>query len=297
MILSVLLHAAMIVLVAVVLLHASAEEPISQVREISVTLMSADAIDAAFAAEAANEDKVATEPFEDAQLAIAETVEQQLHDQYDEEIETLAEEIEQSADRTAQAEAEKKIRKLEEQYRRDRDKRVQAVADLLEKSGEQVAKLRQQAKGVIGKIAKNEQRRRRWARWVISYEGYLDIEKAGGRLLVKDYPQPGRYTYIVNIETSPRMKLGSKPDSFLFVSTTTTGIAKDTTKCREAGVALSAGKFIPFWVFPRRFEDQLERLERKELNRRGSSEERRIESTHFRLHADGRVSLISMSIQ
>ena len=297
MILSVLLHAAVMVLVVVVLFHASAEEPLAEVREISVSLMSTDMIDSLFSDNLPEDNEAEPMPFEDDQPTIAETVEQQLRDQHDKETEALAKRIEQSAGQTARAEAEKRIREIEEQYRRNRDKRIEAVADLLDKSGEQVARLRQRANDVIGNIAKNEQRRRRWGRWTIWRSSWLGVEKAGGQLLVKDYPQPGQYTYIVNVETSPQRRLGPEPGSFLFVSITSAGLAHDIMKCREAGVALAPGKFIPLYVYPRDFEDKLLSLERKELNRRGISEERRIESTHFRLHTDGGVSLISISIQ
>lgn len=297
MFLSILLHAAVILLVILVLIYLNVEEREVQSPEISVTLMSADEIEEVSPNSLPEGHETEPMILEDEQPTLAETVEQQLRAEHDKEMAVLAEEIEQSADQIARAEAEKRILELEEQYRQELDRRVQAVADMLGKSSEQVAKLRQQANDVIGKIAKNEQRRRRWARWTIRHVGYLGIERVGGRLLVKGYPKPNQYTYIVNVGTSPRQKLGPKPDTYLFVSTTKAGLASDTAKCREAGVTLAPGTFIPFCVFPEGLEERLAKLEHEEMNKRGIGSEGQIVSTYFDLRENGTISLISMVLQ
>ena len=297
MLLSFMLHISLVAAVVLIILYLNVEEPRSQQQEVSVSLISEAELDTTFSYHDKDNSQSFPEPPENSLPTIAETLEREIRREHDRELEPLVEEIEQAATVEARKKAEEKIEELEKEYARRLDERVEIIADQLARSSQEVAKLREKAAAVIQDIAKSKQRKERWARWTILHGGYLGLDRAGGRLVVMDYPQAGKYTYIVNLNGAPRLQSGSKPDGYLFVSVGTMGLARDIAKCREAGVRLGASEFLPYVVFPTQLENNLVTLERQEMSKRGISNETRVQSTLFRLQDDGRVYLVDISVQ
>ena len=297
MLLSFMLHVSLVAVVVLIILYLNVDEPKAQQQEISVSLIRENELDTTFSYHDKDNGESFPEPPENALPTIAETLEREIRQEHDRELEPLVEEIEQAATVEAQKKAEEKMDELNKEYARRLDERVEVIADQLARSSEEVAKLREKAAAVIQDIAKSQQRKERWARWTILHSGYLGLDRAGGRLVVMDYPQAGKYTYIVNLSGATRQESGGKPDGYLFVSLTRLGLAMDIAKCREAGVRLGASEFVPYVLFPSQFENNLLALEQREMSNRGISNEAQVQSTLFRLNDDGTVYLVDMFVQ
>ena len=304
MLLSILLHAGAIgIYVLVLLLISSATSPAVESREIRVSLSSAGespegppaGSPAASAGQAPSPASPQT-PLQGGAVA-SQQVEDIRQGQKGQE-NAVAEKAGERLKATTQGAAQEAKNQISRQYAKGIEDAARAIEGELARKQGQLGALRREARETIDSIAASKERRQQWQRWTVRFLAFpADMENAGGRMLVTDYPRKGDCTYVVKVATSPSRQAGQTPTTFLFAPADIYTLASFIAVCRSAGIGSLTGEFMPFAVFPKPFEDRLASLEREEMKNRNVRDANRIQHTIFDLHADGTVSLGTMAIE